>query len=127
MTAAATYVFAGIPVSDLDVARRWYERFMGRAPDLIPNDVEAAWQLTETGWIYVILDPERAGSAVNTVLVDDLGGFLNGLRERGVEVGSIETLGTAARRSAVEDPDGNRLNVGQPMSEREQRAVGRVS
>jgi hypothetical protein len=25
-------------------------------PDLIPNEDEAAWQLNETGWIYVIVD-----------------------------------------------------------------------
>lgn len=117
--AAATYVFAGVPVGDLEVAKEWYERLLGRAPDLLPNDREAAWQLTDSGWIYIVHDPERAGSAVNTILVDDLGGFLNGLRERGIEVGSIETLGRAARRSGVVDPFGNTLHVGQPIEPEE--------
>src|SRR5262245_36173449 len=50
---AVTYVFAGIPVAHRDAAAGWYERLIGRPPDLIPNDDEAAWRLTETGWIYM--------------------------------------------------------------------------
>lgn len=111
-----TRVFAGIPVADLERSRDWYERLAGRAPELVPNAVEAAWQLTETGWVYVMLDPERAGSALNTLLVDDLGGFMAGVRQRGIEVGPIETLERAVRRTVLVDPDGNRLNVGQPLA-----------
>ena len=48
---AVTYVFAGIPVAHCDVAPGWYERLIGRPPDLVPNDDEAAWRLTDTGWI----------------------------------------------------------------------------
>jgi hypothetical protein len=31
-------------------------------PDLIPNQDEAARQLTETSWIYLVADADRAGS-----------------------------------------------------------------
>jgi catechol 2,3-dioxygenase-like lactoylglutathione lyase family enzyme len=113
---ALTHVFAGIPVADLDVAVDWYERLAGRRADLIPNEREAAWQLTETGWVYVIIDPPRAGTALNTLLVDDLGGFMAGLSERGIDPGPIETLDRAVPRIELRDPDGNRLNVGQPLS-----------
>jgi catechol 2,3-dioxygenase-like lactoylglutathione lyase family enzyme len=111
---AVTYVFAGIPVADRDAAVGWYERLMGRLPDLIPNEDEAAWRLTETGWIYVIADPDRAGSALNTLLVDDLDGFLAGVAERGIRAGPVETIGDGVRVTIVRDPDGNRLQVGQP-------------
>jgi hypothetical protein len=40
-----------------------------RKPARIPNEDEAAWQLNETGWIYVIADVDRAGSALHTLLV----------------------------------------------------------
>jgi predicted enzyme related to lactoylglutathione lyase len=110
---APTHLFAGIPVTDRDAALGWYERFAGRPPDLIPNQDEAAWQLTETGWIYIVTDGPRAGSASNTLLVDDLDGFLAELTERGIEAGPIETLGSGARRATAIDPDGNRLGVGQ--------------
>jgi hypothetical protein len=109
-----THVFAGIPVADRDAASGWYERFAGRPPDLIPNEDEAAWQLNETGWIYLIADVGRAGSALHTLLVDDLDAFLAGLAERGIATGPVETLGGTERHAIVTDPDGNRLNVGQP-------------
>ena len=51
-----SYAFTGLPVADLDSARAWYERLVGRPPDLIPNENEAAWRLTDTG--AVITDPE---------------------------------------------------------------------
>ncbi len=56
----------------------------------------------------------RAGSALHTLLVDDLDAFLAELATRGVDTGPVETIGDAVRRTTVTDADGNRLNVGQP-------------
>lgn len=111
---AVMHLFASIPVADRDAAVGWYERLTGRPPDLVPNEDEAAWRLTETGWIYVIADLDRAGSALHTLLVDDLDGFLAGLAERGIGAGPVEIIGNGVRRTIVTDPDGNRLQVGQP-------------
>ena len=111
---AVTHVFAGIPVARRDAAVGWYERLVGRPPDLLPNDDEAAWRLTETGWMYVVTDAGRAGSALNTLLVDDLDAFLAGLAERDVVAGPVETIGGGVRLIVVTDPDGNRLQVGRP-------------
>jgi catechol 2,3-dioxygenase-like lactoylglutathione lyase family enzyme len=108
-----SHVFAGIPVADLQAAVGWYERLTGRPPDLIPNEDEAAWQLTETGWIYLISDAVLAGSALHTLLVDDLDAFLADLADHAITAGPIETIGGTVRHSIVTDPDGNRLNVGQ--------------
>jgi hypothetical protein len=110
---AVTYVFAGIPVVNRDAAALWYERFVGRPPDLIPNDDEAAWQLTDTGWIYIVVDPSRAGSALNTVLVDDLDALLEGLADREITSSSVATIGAGVHTTVVTDPDGNRLQIGQ--------------
>lgn len=111
---AVTHVFAGIPVAHRDAAAGWYERLIGRPPDLVPNDDEAAWRLTETGWIYIVVDAGRTGSALSTLLVDDLDAFLAGLAERGITTSRVETIADAVRRTVVTDPDGNRLQVGQP-------------
>ena len=111
---AVTHVFAGIPVAHRDAAVGWYERLVGRPPDLVPNDDEAAWRLTETGWMYVVADAGRVGSALHTLLVDDLDAFLAGLAERGITAGPVETIGDAVRGTVVTDPDGNRLQIGQP-------------
>jgi hypothetical protein len=39
--------------------------------------------MSETGWIYVIADAQRAGSTLHTLLVDDIDELLVALRERG--------------------------------------------
>ena len=111
---AVTNVFAGIPVSDYERALDWYQRFAGRPPDLIPNDVEACWQLAAAAWIYFLVDPDRAGSAYNTLLVDDLDSWLSDLAERGIEPGETEEIPGKVRRTEVVDPDGNRIQLGQP-------------
>jgi catechol 2,3-dioxygenase-like lactoylglutathione lyase family enzyme len=108
------HLFANVPVDDVGDARAWYERLLGRVPDLIPNAREACWRLTDSGWIVIEQDPARAGSALHTALVGDLDGFLAGLAERGVRAGPVETIGPGVRQSVVVDPDGNRLKVGQP-------------
>jgi catechol 2,3-dioxygenase-like lactoylglutathione lyase family enzyme len=109
-----THLFAGISVADRDAAAAWYERLTGRPPDLIPNDREAAWQMSDSGWIYVVEDESLAGSALTTLLVEDLEAFLAGLAERGIAAGPIETIGDEVLRTLVRDPDGNRLQIGQP-------------
>ena len=109
-----THVFASLPVADRDAAAAWYERLLGRPADLVPNDDEAAWQLSEGGWIYVIADPERAGSGMHTLLVDDLDAFLHDLAESGIAAAPVETIATDVRRTLVVDPDGNRIKVAQP-------------
>jgi predicted enzyme related to lactoylglutathione lyase len=110
---AVTYVFAAIPVADYAAARTWYERLMGRPPDLIPNDSEAAWQLTDTGWIYVIGDAGRAGKTLLTVLVDDLGNHVADLAARGLEV-PIDTVRGVGIEALVTDPEGNTIKFAQP-------------
>jgi predicted enzyme related to lactoylglutathione lyase len=108
---AFEHIFAGIPVSDRDALASWYEQLTGRPPDLIPNDQEAAWQLTETGWVYIVADARRAGSALHTLLVDDLDAFLSGLTARGIAAGPVEPVGASMRQAIVSDPDGNRIKV----------------
>jgi catechol 2,3-dioxygenase-like lactoylglutathione lyase family enzyme len=109
-----TNVFAGFPVADYAAAAAWYERLLGRAPTFHPNDHEAVWQLTETGWLYIIADGKRAGGGVNTVLVDDLDELVAGFAERGVGEVPIEVLPGLVRTAVVVDPDGNQLQFGQP-------------
>jgi predicted enzyme related to lactoylglutathione lyase len=109
-------LFAGVPVAELGSALAWYERLVGRPPDLVPNDNEAAWQLADAGWIYVVGDAERAGNALLTLLVDDLDAHLAAVGERGIAVGAVETVPGAVRLAVITDPDGNRITVGQPLT-----------
>jgi catechol 2,3-dioxygenase-like lactoylglutathione lyase family enzyme len=110
----ATHVFAGIPVADYPAAVPWYERLFGRPADMHPHDSEAAWQLAGAGWVYVVQDPDRAGTALLTLLVDDIDAVLAGLAERGLEPGAVEELSNGVRKAAFADPEGNRITFGQP-------------
>jgi catechol 2,3-dioxygenase-like lactoylglutathione lyase family enzyme len=97
------HVFAGIPVSDYAAAREWYEQLLGRAPDMLPHDHEAVWKLTDSGWVYIVEDAERAGRALVTILVDDIDAWADETDE------SVPGV----RRTEITDPDGNRLQIAQ--------------
>jgi len=112
----ADVLFSGLPVADLSTALAWYERLLGRAADLVPNDSEAAWQLTAGGWIYVVRDPERAGHTIVTLIVDDLDGVCERIRERGISHGQIQSLGAAGRKALVTDPEGNTIALAEVAS-----------
>jgi hypothetical protein len=66
-----SYVFAGLVVSDRDRAAEWYARLFGRPADMLPNAVEAAWQLAESASLYLgrrrTFGPTRAGDHASTV------------------------------------------------------------
>lgn len=111
---AATHLFAALQVADVERARAWYERLLDRPPDLIPNDDEACWTLTDTAWIYLIRDPERAGTSLATVLVEDLPALAAELRARGLAVDPLQTIADGVLVTVLTDPDGNRLQLGQP-------------
>ena|SRR5690348_14410868 len=109
---AVTFLFAGVPVADQAATFAWWERFVGRPPDLVPHDHEVAWQLADAGWIYVVLDPERAGRGLLTLLVDDLEAHVAELAERAIE--PVERRDGPPPRAVFEDPDGNRATLAQP-------------
>jgi 2',3'-cyclic-nucleotide 2'-phosphodiesterase len=109
----ASELFASIPVGDLDAAVGWYGRLLGRAPDLIPNEDEAAWRISDSGWIYLIADPSRAGSSLQTLLVEDLDAVLAGVVARGVAIGPVDGMSNGVRHTTLMDADGNRLELGQ--------------
>ena len=81
---------------------------------MFPNDDEAAFQLSGGGWIYVLRDVDRAGKAVVTLLVDDFDERLAAAAAAGIELGPVETVAGSVRTTWITDPDGNRIQIGQP-------------
>ena len=94
-----THLFAGIPVSDYEAAVAWYERLLGRPPDRFPHEREAVWQLGDVSSMYVVLDAARAGNALVTLAVDDVGSLPTEPGPGGMPI------------AVLEDPDGNRIQV----------------
>ena len=112
-----TEVFAGIPVSDFQVALEWYERLFGCAPSFYPNDREAVWTIADHRWIYIIVEPERAGGAIHTIMCDGLEGAIAEIAARGLHFNKEETPDARVRKVIYYDPDGNEIGVGRIPSE----------
>ncbi|MDP9344437.1 MAG: VOC family protein [Actinomycetota bacterium] len=109
-------VFTGLAVADFPAARLFYEQLFGRAPDMLPTDGEAAWQVCGPAWVYVVEDAERAGRGLLTILVDDLDAQVAALAERGVTAGPVQRTPGVVARTRVTDPEGNAITFGQPLS-----------
>ena len=105
-------LFAGIPVSDLAVARSWYERLFGAPPAFLPNEIEAVWEIAEHRYVYVVQRPEDAGHATHTVFTDDLDARVAAMAERGLEPARRETYANGTRKVTYRDPDGNEVGFG---------------
>lgn len=111
-------VFAGAAVADFDAAVAWYTVVLGRAADVPVTEGEVMWQLSDSAFLYVVREPERAGGGLLTLSVGDLDLAVAEVAARGITGAPIEQVGTAGRRSLYTDPDGNRLalvEVNQPV------------
>jgi catechol 2,3-dioxygenase-like lactoylglutathione lyase family enzyme len=62
----------------------------------------------------VLRDPDRAGRSVVTLLVDDFEDRLASAAAAGIELGPVETVAGSVRTIWITDPDGNRVQIGQP-------------
>jgi catechol 2,3-dioxygenase-like lactoylglutathione lyase family enzyme len=105
-------LFAGIPVKDLAQAQAWYEKLLGTPPAFFPNDVEAVWELAEHRYLFIEVQPEKAGAAMHTVFVDDLEAFLAETAGRGLTPTTLETYDNGVRKATFTDPDGNEIGYG---------------
>ncbi len=104
------HVLAVIPVADLAISADWYERLFGAEPTNRPMPNLAEWRLTDTGWVQVFVDVERAGASFFNLAVSDLDEYVEGLRRRGLAPGEIQDATKGVRISTMADPDGNTVN-----------------
>ena len=100
------HVFAVVPVADFEAAHAWYERLFGRPADNLPMEGLLEWRVTDSGWVQVTLDADRAGSALLNFAVDDLDQHVAEVSGRGLAPGAIETVNKGVQLSAIRDPAG---------------------
>jgi glyoxylase I family protein len=104
------HVLAVVPVADFEAAHAWYERFFGRPADNLPMEgLLVEWRVTDSGWVQVTLDSERAGSGLLNFAVDDLDQHIAEISGRGLEPGAVETVNKGVQLSGIRDPDGNMI------------------
>lgn len=100
-------------MADYDSALPWYERLFGRHPDVVVKGDEAMWRVTDTGWVYVVGDSDRAGQTMLTLLVENLEVHVAQLEGRGIVTGAIETVPGLYRKTLITDPEGNAITLGE--------------
>lgn len=105
-------LFAGISVKRYEAALEWYEKLLGKAPDIFPNDEEAMWELGDQRFVYVRLRPEHAGHSLVTLMVDDLDSRVDAIAGRGLEPSEDVTYGNGVRKVTFTDPEGNETAFG---------------
>jgi len=104
----AQVLFVGVAITSLDDVRPWYEHLFGRPADIIPNENEVMWRAAaDAGWLYLVVDEQRAGQSLAALSVADLDAELAVLRSQGIEPEVTEQVGEAGRKATLRDPDGN--------------------
>ena len=106
---AITHLLAVVPVTDVLRAADWYALLLGRPADARPMPSLADFHLGADRWVQVFEDPERAGSTLLNLGVDDIAAELGRLRAAGLEPG--EVVAAASPLCSLHDPDGNRVTL----------------
>jgi predicted enzyme related to lactoylglutathione lyase len=103
--------FVGVPVTDLATGQDFFERLLGSPPDVLVKEDEVMWRMAEAAWLYVVVDPPRAGHSLAALSVGDLDATLEELAARGINPSSVEQIAPASRKATVLDPDGNTVAI----------------
>ena len=98
--------FTGVPVSNLDSGRDFFERLFGRPADVDVAVDEVMWRLADSAWLYVVVDQARAGHGLVALSVADLDATLAEVRQRDISPSRMEAVG-GGRKATVFDQDGN--------------------
>jgi catechol 2,3-dioxygenase-like lactoylglutathione lyase family enzyme len=120
---ASHRVYATIPATDLERAKRWYADKLGLKPTR--EDAVGAMYALAGGTGFLLYPTQFAGKAPNTLMgfiSDDVEGDVAALKKRGVKfedydmpglktVNSIATLGTV-KGAWFKDSEGNILSIG---------------
>ena len=103
------HLLAVVPVADLARAVDFYARLFDGEPDNTPMPSLSEWRVTDSGWVQVSVDAERAGTGLLNLAVADLDTTVDRLDAAGIAHESVVEADKGVRLCAVSDPDGNRL------------------
>ena len=113
---AITDLFAGVPVTDLELSIDWYTRFFGRPPDHRVGD-EVLWEIDEHATLFIEPNATQAGAGRITLAVTGLDVLLERLAAQRIEHEPIETYSNGVRHVDIPDPDGNAIAFAEPPSD----------
>lgn len=105
------HLLAVLPVSGIDTAARRYEKLLGRPADNNPMPVLVEWQVLPHAWLQVTVDPQRAGTGLFNLAVDDLDELIAELLSRGIAASDVQQVNKGVAISTLHDPDGNTITL----------------
>lgn len=107
LTVAA--VLAAVPVRDAEASVAFYEQLFGTPPSDSPMPGLTEWDLGG-GILQLVVDLERAGGGLITLVLDDLETAAEAIRGRDirVDIAEGEVVNAVAQ---VMDPDGNAITL----------------
>lgn len=110
-------LFAAVYVSDMERSVEWYARLIGRQPDHRPMPTLVQWVGLAGSGLQLFDDRNKAGAGVMTIVtpsVDDTRALL----AKSAIVSGETVRGDFGAIAALEDPDGNRINIVEPPKPR---------
>ena len=102
-------------VRDFELARDFYRRQLGFEETVV--DFDESWSTMRRGEMQIAItkgEPDADGG-VAMVDVDDIKAEADRLRADGVSVGTVIELAGQMRIVDIFDPDGNRIQLSQPL------------
>lgn len=102
-------IYAVVSTAQLARAHEWYARLFGRTSDLHPMNEVHEWHFANGG-VQLVLDAERAGGSMLTVVVADLDTAREEIETRDLFLGPAAG-GDFATIAQINDPDGNLIVV----------------
>lgn len=107
---SAEHVLAVVAVSDFDASHDWYQRLLDTPATNVPMPGSLAeWRVTDTGWLQVFRDPERAGTGLVNIAVADLDQHIADLHRRRIDTAEIVMADKGVTLCSVADPDNNAI------------------
>jgi hypothetical protein len=110
---AITRLYAGVPVTELDVSIDWYTRLFGRGADFRAGD-EILWEIGKHATLFIEPDPARAGTGRITLSVVGLDALLESVAARRIDHEPIESYSNGVRHVKIPDPDGKAIAFADP-------------
>lgn len=106
-------ILAQLKCTDMERSTVWFGKLFGRAPDAAPMDGLHEWHHADSAGFQLVKGESGAGQGCMTLIVEDLAGEIERLRDAGVETGETRR-GDVATICQLCDPDGNMIVLAEP-------------
>jgi lactoylglutathione lyase len=112
----ATSITVGVPVSDLDGAKRWYEQILGIGPGIEPVRGIHEYEVSKGCWLQLFEGEPSSSENVFRIGVEDVERERERLLSLGVPVQETERVEGVIAFCDFVDPDGNCLSLYQVLA-----------